>query len=562
MTYLYPLWLWLIPVWLLLVYFCYRKLHKQQLWEHKIDAALQPFMLTGEAPRGRFGLLALTGMLAIVALAGPAIHKQSVPLYETRQALVVALDLSASMLAEDIAPNRLQQARFALSDILRQRQSGYTALVVFAAEAFAVSPLTDDVETIFAQLTHMSPAIMPAQGSRLDKAIMQAVELLQGADYRSGHILLITDGLSDLSVTRKAAVTARKQGYTVSVLAVGTEQGAQIPIKSHVNSAQQSSKEWLLDAQQQPVIARLDKNALQSVAKAGDGLFELANNPQNIRRLLDFFQKDAEVAEIHGNRIKQPENAGIWLLFPLLALVLYQLLPYFKQSGVFMIPLLLLTFLLLPAPQAQAFDWHALWQNPKQQAKRLLFDKKIVAEPTEPMKPATQKSIEQLAGKTSLQDSQWQGMIAYRLQQYPLAIELFSQSDSAEAWYNRGNALAQSGAYDKAIDAYETALQKRPGFADALYNLQVIQQALQAQINAAKSMQLTLAEQPEDTEKSGQDEQEKQVGTVKLTTREKEQQAYETQWLKSIPDDPSGLWRRKFYYQYQQRGKTNEVQPW
>lgn len=554
MTYLYPLWLLLIPIWLLLLYASYRMFKRRQRWVDQIDSALQPFVLTGEAPRGRFGLMALTGIVAIVALAGPSIHKQRVPLYETRQALVVALDLSASMLAEDVSPNRLQQAKFALTDILRQRTAGYTALVVFAAEAFAVSPLTDDADTILAQITHMNPAIMPAQGSRLDKAIEQAVSLLKGAGYRSGHILLITDGLHNLPATQKSASSAQKKGYDVSVLAVGTEQGAPIPLgKPDPNKP----RRWLQDAQHQPVVARVDQHTLQSVAEVGQGLFKMANDKHSVSDLLAYYRHDEEIAEIHGNQIEQPENAGIWLLFPLLALLLYQLLPYFKQYRLLLIAVIVLPGLLMQPRQAVAFDWQTLWQNPKQLAMHLLFN----ARSSNAQLTAERKSaLEQLSKHPQLQDSKWQAAIAYRLGQYPLAAKLFAQSDSAEAWYNQGNALAQMAQYDKAIDAYEAALQKRPGFAEALYNLQVIQQALQAQINAAESAQLSV-----EVSASRQSTADKQAGqgvVVQQMTREQEKKAYEKQWLKRIPDDPSGLWRRKFYYQYQKQGKAVEAQPW
>ncbi len=576
MSYLYPLWLGMLPVWLLALFFWYRyRQQYQQSRDEQIDPLLQPFVLSGgkqstrKRYRNRMAWVALSGVIAIVALAGPSMYQHRVPLYETRQAVVVALDLSLSMQAEDVPPSRLQQAKFALTDLLQQRTTGYTALVVFAADAFAVAPLSFDVETLFAQLTPMSPGIMPAQGSRLDRAIEQSTRLLEGAGYRRGHILLVTDGLSDLSASLSAARSAHQQGYEVSLLMVGTEQGARIPLTIEQEGL---PRRWLQDQQGQLVIARVDKAALQSVARAGGGLLlSLTEDAGSIQRLLAYYRADEKRVKVKQNTVEQPVNGGIWLLPPLLALLLYVLFPLFsayllpssgrrfsfpgrpvpKQQGKHLGSSVVLFFVLLfvSLDQAQAFDWRSLWLNSKQQARQLL------------LQPSVDTS-RRAAVEALLKDPQWQAIAAYRLQQYAQAETLFAASDSAVAWYNRGNALAQLRAFDKAIKAYQAALEKRPDFADAQYNLEQVQQARAAQQKLTVSRENpALTENHKTTAPPGGDS----VSTkaqVRQSTREKEQQAYDRQWLKSIPDDPSGLWRRKFYYQYQKRSQQREVQPW
>ena len=143
-------------------------------WETVCEPALLPYILA--ASGGRPGktplvLLALAATLAIIALAGPTWERLPRPALQKQAALVIGLDLSYSMYARDIQPSRWQQARFKIADLLDLRKEGQTALLVYAGAAFTVSPLTNDSNTIKAQLTALSPAIMPAPGSNAGSAI-------------------------------------------------------------------------------------------------------------------------------------------------------------------------------------------------------------------------------------------------------------------------------------------------------------------------------------------------------------------------------------------------------
>ncbi len=572
--FLYPLWLWLLPVGLVLLLALYRFDHYQQKgkkWDKWVDEALQPFVISGahkDNTHKRRGLYAIAGVFAtfaILALSGPSLHKESVPLHENHQGLVIVLDLSSSMLSQDVKPSRVQRAKLAMIDLLkpnpdtstnnsaRQGYKGYVGLVVFAADAFTVAPLTNDVETLIAQLTHMTPAIMPAQGSRLDKAITQAVSLLANAGHRKGNILLVTDGLSDLDATKKATQSASKKGFKVSVLAIGTAQGATIPAlnrqaRSHTKSP------ILLNKQGKAVIATLDSDALKEISDTGKGIYLDLNNDHNaITSLLERYQSVAilKAPNTAGeNRIEYWVNAGIWLLFPLLFMVLY----LFRRGLIWMLCLVVL----LPVDPVHAFDFNSLWLNQQQQAKQWLD------------KGETDKA-QQL-----FNDHQWKAVAAYRAEDYTLAVQLFAEQGNARAWYNSGNALLKMEQLNEAINAYEIALEKQPEYADARYNLQLAKQALreqkakQALIHANLEEATILQEKQLKADASQQDFQlDNQNSTEnaenadkKDIDREREQQAFEKQWLKSVPDDPSGLWRRKFKYQYKKQRQQAEAQPW
>lgn len=158
-----------------------------------IDQRLLPYLLQGDNTpsssrrKPALILLLLLFSLVIFALAGPAFEKRPQPVFKAQSALVILLDLSRSMDAEDIKPSRLNRARYKINDILKQRKEGQTALIAYAADAFVVSPLTDDADTITAQVPALETHIMPAQGSRLDLALQKARALFINGGQNKGR---------------------------------------------------------------------------------------------------------------------------------------------------------------------------------------------------------------------------------------------------------------------------------------------------------------------------------------------------------------------------------------
>ena len=135
-------------------------------WSSVCDAELLPYLLQDKAVNdSRWTLTtgAMASLLVIIALAGPTWKRLPSPVFRNDSALVIALSLAPSMDAEDIKPSRLIRARYKISDILAQRKDGQTALLVYAGDAFTVTPLTDDTETIESQLEALTTSIMRVQ---------------------------------------------------------------------------------------------------------------------------------------------------------------------------------------------------------------------------------------------------------------------------------------------------------------------------------------------------------------------------------------------------------------
>ncbi len=605
--FLRPVWLLAFLPWLLLLISLWRHRSHAGIWEKIIDPRLRPYVLMGTALAKRhplmLGLSAVMTALLIVAQAGPVWEKRPQPLFKPQSALVIALDLSRSMDAPDLRPSRLAHARFKLNDILDQRKTGQTALLVWAASPFTVTPLTDDVQTIRALLPSLSTDMMPAQGGRADRAIKKAVELMKNAGQSRGDILLISDGAG--GDADSAARHAHEQGYHVSVLATGTTEGAPIPL---------AGGDFLKNSNGGIVIPKLDIHRLQQLAQQGGGRFSLlSTDDRDIHYLLAPINK--QQLNQSGQKSKLNTDAwyeqGPWLILftlPLAALL-------FRRGEIF-----LLLIFLLPVPQpAQAFEWQDLWLNPDQQGEKLL-----------------QKNQPKAAAE-KFEHPQWKAAAEYRAGLYQQAINDLQSIDTAESWYNRGNALAKAGQLQEAVHAYEQALKKAPEHEDAKYNKKLIEDALKKQqqnqpsdsnsdkpqksdqaqsqnqdsqnkdsqkqdskqdsqkqnaqdnksasqksdeqdsaaeqqqdkstANAAKENES--AEDKNDAQQAEKDQAETKDEAQNLKPEQNnekpltEEQRATQQWLRRIPDDPGGLLRRKFRYQYQQQPQNSpEPQTW
>ncbi len=459
--FVHPLWLLaLIPLaallWLL---YQYKSGSGSQVWDKVIDANLLPLLLSGndsKTSRSLFYLLGAGWLVTVIALADPVWQKIPRPIFQTNAARVIVLDLSRSMLVPDLKPSRLARARFKIEDILSRKEEGQIGLVVFAGDAFTASPLTRDADTIRSLLQVLSPEIMPVQGSRADLGLAKAHELLTQAGINNGQVLLIADGVVG-NLAEKQAKKLAKNGFTVSVLGVGTKAGGKIPDFSVVNGV--------------PVIAKLDENALKAVASAGGGSYRtMSNSNADLDALLNPLSSDTLVKGINNDAVKtqktDKQNTQDWkstgpylilLLIPLAALA-------FRRGWLFNIILLVgVSSIALQPQRAMAFSFTDLWQRPDQQADKAL----------------QQQRFEQ-ASKLA-KDPLRRGSAEYKQGNYQKALESFLQAKGADADYNRGNALAKLKKYQDAIKAYDQALKKDPGNQDAKANKAALEKLLKQQ---------------------------------------------------------------------------------
>jgi Ca-activated chloride channel family protein len=590
-----PEWLFAIPVIVAAAVLLARRQLGAGHWREVVDPALAPYVLSRSRARGvdwRWWLLAIAGVVAAVALAGPAWQRIEQPVFRADQAMVVALDLSRSMDAQDVEPSRLLRAKLKILGLLDRREGGQTALLVYTANAYTVTPLTDDADTIAALVNSLSTDIMPSRGSYPEVGIRKAQSLLEQAGVGIGEVLLIADGGAS-PAAEKAATDLRGSGYVLSVLGVGTREGAPIP---------RVAGGFVTDARGQIAVARLEERGLRDLAAAGGGRFAvLSADDSDLEHLLsgEVLSVATQVGD-DGMASDQWREEGPWLVLLLLPLAALA----FRRGWV-----LVLVIFIMPLPQAaHASLWDDLWLNKNQQAQQAL----------EEGSPADAAAL--------FEDTEWRGVARYRAGDYSGSAAEFAESGDPLNLYNLGNAMAHMGEYDSAIDAYEQVLEMEPDNEDARYNLDVVknlkdQEEQQAQGDDQQSTENpggqgqqsegegdqsqqgaegnSQAEQSEqegegsqrDDEMSEEDfealqqeleraaeearegEEPEQLSDEQLAQLRQQQEAQQAmeQWLRRIPDDPGGLLRRKFRYQYQryrrdQEGNDvwpdDEVKPW
>ena len=415
------------PWWLILLvlpFLFWRKLYlpnqTMSSWARTIDKNLLKFLLLkGSSKQRKFvSFLALFGFVGgVFALAGPCWNKMQIPSLSPINPVVVLLDLSTDMNKTDVSPNRLARAKFKIKDLSQMLKNEQSGLIVYTAEPFMITPISDDANLMANLLPEINRSIMPVNGNRLDRAIDYARLKLKNADFSQGNILILSGNVGgNKNDAIQAARKAFADGYLVSVLAIRKGSDA----------------------------------SLEDVAKAGGGRYwQLAAGDRDIQSFVKMVeQQDAKLEETDNNRFVWLDYGYYLLIIPLLACL------YFFRKG-----LLALVLLLSFSSQAQA----GFFLNNNQEGMQA-FNAQDYAS-------AAQK----------FERSDWKGSSLYKSGNYQGALQEFLKSNDVESVYNQGNALAKSGKIDEAIKKYEEVLAKEPHHEDAQFNLDYLKKQKEQQ---------------------------------------------------------------------------------
>ncbi|MDQ6968027.1 MAG: VWA domain-containing protein [Mariprofundaceae bacterium] len=410
-------------------------------WQKVCSAELLNYLQFNSGPtptsQRHVWVIGIAGICIITALAGPVWRQLPQPLYQPTSALVVLMDLSLSMDAEDIKPSRLIRAKEKLIDLLNMRKEGQTALIAFAGSAHVVTPLTEDKQTILSQLQELSTDMMPVQGGNIDTALQQALKLFKQSSIQHGVVLVITDSDQFTDAVLKQLTQA---GHRIDVIGIGTEQGAPIPTPT---------EGFVTDQQGNIVIASLRKDRLQKLAKLGHGFFhKLTLDQTDIQELLPqlkpaIFNDDVSQSKHHTYDIWHEE--GPYLLFLIIPLALMG----FRRG------LLIVILCLGIQPQTvHAQSWDELWQTKDNLGEVLMHDKKYAQ-----------------AAKV-FENPAWKSSAYYKAKNYTAAEKDFHSitKPTVDDLYNHANALAHLGQLDKAILIYKKILESHPEYLDAKAN--------------------------------------------------------------------------------------------
>jgi len=590
--FLRPWWfLGLLPVVAVIGFYTWRKRNAGN-WETIINPELLPFLLQG--PGGKHALsgpwlvafMISAWIFCCLGLAGPAWQQLPQPVHKQDSALVVVLDLSPSMLAEDISPNRLVRARYKLIDILTRRTEGVVGLIVYGGDSHTVSPLTEDSNTIVSMVPVLEPNLLPETGSNVEEGLASAIDLAMNGGYQQADILLVTDGIDKSALSNIAPIISGEGNYRLSILGVGTTDGAPIP----------SFAGGFIKKAGNVIVAKLNVGTLRKIAANNGGSYQtLSADDRDIDNLL------AGMDSLLTNSTRETDRSfdlwddqGYWLVLLLLPVLLLS----FRKGSVVVI---LIAPLLFTAQPVEALEWQDLWQTPDQQA-------------SEAMKAENYE-----AAKDLFEDSRWRGSAAFKAGDFDQAIADFSQDDSAIGDYNHGNALAKAGDLEGAIEAYNNALSKEPKMEDARFNLDLVEQLKDQQDQDQQNQEQQNQDQqsqeqqdqdqqsqeqqdqdqqsqeqqdqdqqsqeqkdqdqeqqnqdqqnesnedpaqpeqdkPEDKNEPATEEEQKEEASVEeLSDEEKQEQEAIERILRRIPDDPGGLLRAKFRHQARQRSQN------
>lgn len=556
-----PFWLLLMPLPLWLLWRLWHRRRQTGRWQRLLPEAFHAVLLTsGKLRNSRLPwlLLGCAWLLACLALLGPSWQQAEQPGLSRDDPLVILLDLTPAMLAADVRPSRLEQAKHKILDLLQARQDAQTAVVVFAGSAHTLVPLTRDLATTQNLLDALHPDLMPEPGQRADLAVAQGIALLEQGARGRGRLLLIGSSLDEherngIQAQLKAA------GLRLLILGIGTRQGA--PIASEDGSFLKDDKGAIL-------IPRLDDSALRRFANDSGGRYQQARLDDQDLRSLGLLERGGAL-QARDDETTQLDiwlDQGHWLLLPLLLLAACA----GRRGWLLCLPLLIV----LPPP-ASALGMDDLWQRPDQQGMRLL----------EQRRPAE--------AAERFEDYRWQGFARYQAGDFAGAAERFAQGDSASDHYNRGNALARNEQLESAIEAYDQALEQAPGLQAAQHNKTLVEELLRQREQQGQQHQPPqdsadggpsseqsasprdaatapgepaaagdeqnastppAAEASDETAQAEADAQPAQAGDA---FADPEQDQALEQWLRKVPDNPGELLRRKFLHEHRKRQEMN-----
>jgi Ca-activated chloride channel family protein len=474
----------------------------------------------------------LISVLLLLVMMGPTWRQQPSPLNQDEAALVILLDVSASMQQTDVQPSRLRRAKQKIGDLLALRPDKKAALIVYAGSAHTVLALTADQEILKQYLAAIAPAIMPRAGKFPEYSLPLVEEVLRESDAPA-TVVMFTDGLgSDSTAAFEAFFEA--SGNQLLIVGVGTE----------------------LEEQG---LAPLERRALEQLASTTGGSYQdLTVDDGDIRRLNRRIDSHYVVIE---NSALPWLDSGYVLIFPAMALFLM----WFRRGWTLTWAWLLVPLMLAgnPGPvQAQAdpntpataaeqgrwspLQWFAdLWLTGDQQGRLLM------------------EAGDYRTAAARFDTTMWKGLAYYYAEDFMLAAEYFSRSDSDVALFDEANARAHARDYVRAVNRYDRLLARSPEYPGALQNRDRVQAIIDEINRLSESQQQEQGVSGEDKELGSDDAipaqgaEEitwEQAETVTLTADEILQDpATAEMWMRSVQQDPSNFLAIKFAMQLQRR---------
>ena len=331
-----PIYLWMlliIPILILMRFIVWRK-RKRNLRKFGDPSLLKEMMpdVSKYRPTIKFCLLLSAITILIFMIARPQVGSKIS--HEKREGIevLIALDISNSMLAQDVIPSRLEKSKLLIEDLVDHFTNDKVGLVVFAGDAFVQLPITNDYVSAKMFLQNINPSLITTQGTDLARAISLSQSCFTQREHIGRAIIVITDGEDHEGGALEAAREAYKKGINVFILGVGTSKGAPIP---------DGNGGYLKDNSGQTVLSALNEQMCQQVAKAGNGVYIHVDNTsdaqEKINKELSNLQSGISDTVVYSEYNEQFQIFGIILLLLLIVetILLESRNPLFKQINLF-----------------------------------------------------------------------------------------------------------------------------------------------------------------------------------------------------------------------------------
>ncbi len=443
--FLRPLWLLLVPAAIAIAWLWRRRFDAAAQWKSLIDARLLKHLLLH--PKPGLGLrpvdsIAMAIALGGIAAAGPTWEREPPPFGQDRAPMIVAIDLSPTMNAIDVAPSRLERAKQKVRDLLELRRGSRTGLIAYSGTAHLVLPPAEDSALMDLYLPALQSSLMPKPGRDAASALDIGAALL-AKEQTVGTMLFITDGFDTTQIDRFRKFSGDSNNQ-VLVLTVGTVEGG--PLRNPDGTIQ-------TDENGVPRRASLEKDHLEQLASDADvPIASLTLDSADIEWVQRRAQHHLQIVQEKSGVMRWKEY-GYYLCFPLALIGAL----WFRRGWVvrWAAALLVVAGMSAPAP-ARADGWIDWFATPDQQG-RWHFERSNYK-----------------AAAAHFQDPAWRGIALYRAGDYTNALVEFSRIDSAEGYFLQGNAQAHLGQYEAAVKSYDNALRTRADFPQALSNRELV----------------------------------------------------------------------------------------
>ena len=422
-------------------------------------------------PAVKFWLLQAALALIIVMLARPQLGTKIS--HEKRQGIetIIAIDISNSMLAQDVTPSRLDRCKMMVENLVDNFTDDKIGIIVFAGDAFIQLPITSDYVSAKMFLADIQPSLIATQGTDIALAISKAVNSFTQEEGIGKAIIVITDGEDHEGGAVEAAQEARKKGMRVYVLGVGSKGGAPIP---------DGNGGYMKDRAGNTVMTRLNQDMCRDIAKAGGGAYIHVDNNSDAQRQLDnelakLSKKETETT-VYSDFDEQFQAVGILVLLLLIAELcllecknpLLKNVRFFKGKRHYASAILVLMLVSTIPTQAQSDrsnirEGNRLFRSGKHADSEVSYRKAMEKNPRNP------QAAYNLGNALFAQKKDSAAVVAY---QSGVQLET-SAIRKAMGYHNMGVVCQSHKMFSEAIEAYKNALRLNPKDDEARYNLEL-----------------------------------------------------------------------------------------